>query len=234
MIRKWQFILVLMAAGACSGRAGIVTFDFSTATGQNSTWNTGTTIDPHATTTGFADGSGVNATSGSARFNANYWNTGSTLAGAIGGNDYFGFVVTIDPGYAANLNGATVTFTLQSSWTGTSGNGPKNYALLSSIGGFTSGSELKSGTIAGTQSFNYTFASSGFDDETGNIEFRVYGWNAVNGSGTMSANNTFSLGGTINSVPEFPAGGAIAAAGLLALCGLRVWRQRRCCEKLKS
>jgi len=225
MIGKWQLILVLVAAGACSGRAGIVTFDFSGAIGANPSWNTGTAIDPHATTTGFTDGSGVYAASGAARFNANYWNTGSTLAGAIAGNDYFGFVVTINPGYTADLNGATVTFTLQSSWTGTSGSGPKNYALFSSIGGFTSGCELKSGTIAGTQSFTYTFASSGFDNEAGNLEFRVYGWNAATASGTMSANNTFSLGGTImDAVPEPAAVGAIAAAGLMALCGWRGWR----------
>jgi hypothetical protein len=231
MIRKWQCILVLMAAGACAGRAAIVTFDFSTALGYNSTWNTGTTIDPNATTTGFTDGAGVYATSGAGRFNANYWNTGSTVASAISGNDYFGFTINIAPAFAANLNGAKVTFTLQSSWTGSSGNGPKNYALFSSIGGFVSGDELQSGTIAGTQSLTYTFASSGFDNETGDIEFRVYGWNAVAASGTMSA-NAFSVDGTINAVPEPAAWGAMAGAGLLVLCGRRIWRQQRAGNKI--
>src|SRR5204863_9022918 len=95
------------------------------------------------------------------------------------GNDYFGFVLTINPGFAANLNTAAITFTLQSSWNGTTGTGPKNYALFSSIAGFTAGNELQSGTITSTEAFTFTFSSSGFDSLTGNLEFRVYGWNAA-------------------------------------------------------
>jgi hypothetical protein len=78
---------------------------------------------------------------------------------------------------------------------------------------------------------NYTLASSGFDSESA-VEFRIYGYNSGS-SGTMSA-NAFSLGGTVTAVPEPAASGAIAGAGLLALCSLRIWRQRRCGEKLKS
>ena len=39
---------------------------------------------------------------------------------------------------------------------------------------------------------------------------------------------------SIQSVPEPPEWGAISALGLLGICGLSEWRQRRCGENLKS
>ena len=155
-------------------KASLVTFNFAgTDPGQHAPWNTGTAIGPNATTPGFALGTGLSGVGGVNRFNASAWNEGFTDSSAISGGDYFGFTITIAPGYAANFNGSQITLTLQSSWNGSTGTGPGNYALFSSIGGFASGDELQSGAIAGTQSFTFNFGSSGFDYETGGIEFRV-------------------------------------------------------------
>jgi hypothetical protein len=49
------------------------------------------------------------------------------------------------------------------------------------------------------------------------------------GSGSITMDN-FS----IEAVPEPAEWGAISALGLMGICGLREWRQRRCGEKLKS
>jgi len=220
-------IVLLLMIGVFSAQSAIITFNFNgTNPGQNSPWNTGTTIDPDASDgNGFALGGGTTGTAANNRFDATHWGT-STESAALTGNNYFGFVLTIGSDYAANLDNAQITFTLQSSYTGSSGTGPQDYALFSSSDGFTVGNELQSGTIANTENLTYTFASSGLENETGNIEFRAYGWGATSTAGTMSI-NAFSLGGTISAVPEPATWGAISAFGLLGICGLREWRQRK-------
>ena len=224
------FVMILTGLGTYVSNAALVTFDFAgTSPGLNSPWNTGTVIDPNASTTGFSLGGGINGASANNRFNANSWSTGTTVAGALADEAYFGFVLTVGSGYIANLDGASVDFSLQTSWTGAVGNGPKNYALFSSIDGFASGSELMNDTVAGTSPIlTYTFNATSFDNLTGDIEFRVYGWNAVTGAGTMSA-NTFAVDGEIllAPVPEPAEWGLIAAVGLLGICGQHAWRMRR-------
>ena len=222
--------MILTGLGAYVSNAALATFNFTgTNPGQNSPWNTGTVMDPNASTIGFSLGAGIGGAAANNRFNANSWSTGATVAGAVADEAYFGFVLTVDTGYIANLDGASVDFILLTSWTGASGNGPKNYALFSSIDGFASGSELMNDTVAGTSpTLTYTFNGTSYDNLTGDIEFRVYGWNAVTGAGTMSA-NTFAVGGEIllAPVPEPAEWGLIAAVGLLGICGQHAWRVRR-------
>jgi hypothetical protein len=220
--------LILSCASVCQGV--LVTFDFSGASYVNSSWSTGTTTDSHATASAFADGAGITAASGSGRLNASAWTQTGGLGTAEGNNDYFGFTITPNSGYGINLNLAVVTFTLQ-----VSPSGPHSYSLVDKIG---SGglADLQDGTFtsgAQTTSFSYTFGSSGNDNITSGVEFQIYGYDATAGAGTMSA-NAFSLGGTISAVPEPAEWGAISALGLMGICGLREWRQRRCGEKLKS
>jgi hypothetical protein len=228
---KIKLVKIFLTAGylalsaVCLCRASIVTFNFNGSDpGKNSPWNTGTTIDPNVTTTGFTLG-GVSDHAGDNRFNATKWSTGTTLASAITGNDYFGFILTPVDGYVLDLDSAAITFTLE-----VSGTGPHAYALMSSLDGFGDGEELQNGTFlagAQTDNFSYTFAASGFDDISSPIEFRIYGYDASSGPGTMSV-NAFSLGGTVvpAPVPEPAKTGIISAMSLLAILGLDFWRRR--------
>jgi hypothetical protein len=214
----------MVFAGIFACQASIITFDFTgSAPGNNSPWDTGTTIDPNVTTSGFELGAGVSGHTGDNRFNASSWSAGSTLDSATAGDDYFGFVLTPISGYALNLDSVKITFTLQISSTG-----PHDYAFMSSLGGFDSGDELQDGYFlsgAQTNSFTYVFPTSGFDDISGPIEFRIYGYDDGGSSGTMSV-NALSLDGMVVAVPESAETGIISATGLLVILGLDIWRRR--------
>jgi hypothetical protein len=224
MKKNLSIVFLFLIHGVYSAESAVITFDFSSATGANPTWNV-YTIDPNATSTGFADGSGITAKSGSGEINATEWNTTSpaSVSSALSGNDYFGFIITPKSGYVADLNGASLTLTLQRSTTG-----PADYAIFSSVGGFTDSSDaLQTGTVGTTATqITYNFTSSSYDNLTGGVEFRIYGDGASSGGGTMDI-TTLSLGGIISPVPEPGTWGAISGAGLLGLCGMRAWRQRR-------
>lgn len=214
--------LTFALASAMTTQGALITFDFTGADpGQNNPWNTGTTIDTHADTDGFDLGGGVTGNIGDNRFNARSWSQGSTLASALSGDDYFGFTLTVDSGYVADLNSAVVTYTLQAS-----GSGPGGYALFSSVDGFSDGAQLVSGSVSGTAALSHTFDSSGYNNLSDDIEFRIYGWEGTSSAGTMSA-NAFSLDGTITAVPEPAEWGMISALGLFAVAGLHSWRSRR-------
>jgi len=218
-------IVALTGLGACVSEGAVITFNFTgTDPGQSSPWTQTSELDPNATLqTGFSIGPGLLGSTGDDRFNARNWTVGGTLATAIGNGDYFGFVITPNSGHILNLNSATATFTLQ-----VSGSGPTTYALMSSLGGFADGAELQTGTgIANaTSSLLFTFGATGYDDIVGPVEFRIYGYGGTSLAGTMSA-NAFSLGGTITPVPEPAEWGLICAMGLLGVCGLHSWRERR-------
>ena len=211
------------------GQGSIVMFDFSgTSPGLNAPWNTGTTIDSNASSTGFTLGSGVGGASGNNRFNANGWSTAATLTSAISDDDYFGFTLALSGGSILNLNSAVAAFTLQVSSTG-----PRRYALMSSINGFSDGAELLSGALeAGAQTVNlmHTFGASGYDGLSTAVEFRIYGLEAGGAGGTMSV-NALSLDGSIVPVPEPAAMGGIAGLGLLLIFAFQTWRERRACLK---
>jgi hypothetical protein len=223
-----KIIGALILIGAVfSAQSAIITFNFTgTNPGQSGPWNTGTTIDPNAADgTGFALGSGITGNSGNNRFNASSWTSASDLATAQGNNDYFGFTITPSSGYGLNLNGAVASFTLQVSSTG-----PHIYSLVDIIGG-GSPNDLQDGTFASgaqTTAFSYTFGSTGNNNITSGVEFRIYGYNASSLAGTMSA-NAFSLTGSVvptgsTPVPEPGEWGLISALGLLGLCGVSTWR----------
>ncbi|HEY9174291.1 MAG TPA: hypothetical protein VI136_18570 [Verrucomicrobiae bacterium] len=209
--------------------AAVITFDFTgTNPGLNAPWTKTSALDPNVSlSTGFSLGSGLTGNTANNRFNAKAWQTDDGSQ-AISGNDYLGFVIAPNAGYVLDLNSASVSFTLQTSWNGSTGNGPKNYALFSSVGGFVTGAALKTGTVTGTETFSYTFPTTGYDGLSGDLELRIYGWNAVDASGTMSV-NAFSLGGQV--VPE-PVNSALALfLGVVgSVWGVRQYRKRRSTE----
>lgn len=223
MMKRIPVMLSSLLLGVCLSQASIISFDFAGSDpGLHSPWNTGTTTDPNLSTTGFTLGPGVVGNTGDDRFNAKSWSEGSSLSLAISGEDYFGFVITPNAGYALNLNSAEVAFKLQ-----VSGTGPHDISLMSSVGGFSSGNELQNWTFtsgAHTSSFSYDFLSSGYDSISSPVEFRIYGFDASGSGGTLSA-NAFSVGGSVVPVPEPATWGVFSGFALFAILGVHVWRQ---------
>ena len=159
------------------------------------------------------------------------------VSGDANGNDFF-----VAAGTSLVENGKSIIFSLSTS-------GYQNlvvtYATERSASSFTTQQWSYS-----TDGVNYTSFGSAISVPT-----TTYTMETVDFTGTSAVNNDsivyFELtlsGATANTggdhfdnfqfnataVPE-PAGwGAISAVGLLGICGLREWRQRRCGEKLKS
>lgn len=94
--------------------------------------------------------------------------------------------------------------------------GPKSFAIRSSVDGFAS-------DIATPGSGGGTIALSGssFQGLTGDVEFRIYAWDGGNANGQFDITN-FTFNGTVSAVPE------PAAATLLGLCAVAsVFRRKR-------
>jgi hypothetical protein len=232
MIRKWQLILVLMAAGACSGRAAIIadwTFEGSVTslTGNGYTYGAADT----GLNTAASSASGLHASAstqwsfpagnGSPQgFDADHW--------AVG--DYFQFSVS-----TVGFNQITVTFDQISS-----GTGPGKFLFEYSTDGttFTAfGSDYSitrdswsSSSHTTLSTFTENLASMTGLNNNYTVVFRLVDDSATSGNGGTvgpagaSHVDNFTING--NVIPEPAAWGAIAGAGLLALCGWRVWRQR--------
>jgi len=134
---------------------------------------------------------------------------------------YFSVTLTPDAGYTVTLN----SISLGSRSTST---GPTSIAIYSSIDNYTAAL----GTGSSSSSWNFqtiSFVGDSLTSAVGDdVTLRIYGYG---GGGSSSSYNwhvddiNFTV--TVAAVPEPAAGGAIAGAGLLALCGWRVWRQRR-------
>jgi hypothetical protein len=224
MIRKWQFILVQMAVGACVGRAAIIA-DWTFESSQP--YTTGPFAPEQGS--GSALASGVSSVSspvgdGSAHsFSATHWVSG----------DYFQFT-TSTLGY----DDIVITFEARGSDTG-----PRNFKLTYStdgisftdIGTYALINDSWSSTVYHSASA-YTFNLSSMDgvNNDGSIYFRLVDTSAaaggaINGgyvgTGGTSVVDDFTVSG-VEAVPEPGESGAIAGAGLLALCGWRAWRQR--------
>jgi hypothetical protein len=135
--------------------------------------------------------------------------TSTSLADALTASDYFTWTVT--PASASTIDFDSVSFSLQ-----ISASGAPNYALFSSLDGFTDGDELQFGSLApaGTTPVAHNFGS-GFDAITVATEFRIYLWGASSGAGSASV-NTLAMTGLV--VPE-PTTGMLAGfgAGLLLI-----------------
>ncbi|WP_309380991.1 PEP-CTERM sorting domain-containing protein [Cerasicoccus frondis] len=149
---------------------------------------------------------------------------GSELAEAIAGNKYVTFSITVDEGYTLDLT--TITFGIRRNGSGA----PDDYAILSSISGFTDSDALATLNTASTSAEAFsadTTSNSAFQTIAGGttVEFRLYGWNA-----NVDSSNTHitgaSIDGTITAVPE-PSTLALFA-GIAAL-GVVAYRRRKRC-----
>lgn len=228
---KYVYMLVVFTLMAVTVRsATLVSYDF-TGAANNSLSVAPTTIDsvalvsnPFIVAAGLNNG-GATTIVGNQVMNATVLNANAgSLATAITNNDYFSFKLTPQTGYSIDLS--SISFV---GWTTTDSSpnfAAKNYNVLSSVGGFTSGASITSGTLTvqdggypgSPDLINVDLSSASFDAITSETEFRIYVWGGTGfGQGTRFDN--FVVDG-VATVPE-PSTYALLASGLFGLVLLR-------------
>jgi arylsulfatase A-like enzyme len=153
-------------------------------------------------------GGGTNAGD---EFNLTGFQIGGNLAGAIAASDYVGFKVQAVPGLA--LKPQSVTFEL---WRN-GANSPTEYAILSSIDGFTAADAIAQATYNDAGSTNEHALKATFgsvEPTTEPVEFRLYGWNAGNSSG-----HTHFVGASMRAEYSTVALQTFGPTGVLAIDG---------------
>lgn len=141
--------------------------------------------------------------------------TGASLANAIAAGDYVSF--SVDPIAGAGVIPSSVSFRV---WRHAAASA-KNFAILSSVGGFTSGAALAQATYSDTGSgaqHLLTANLSAIEAATGPVEYRLYGWGGSSGGGNTHI-NLASLSARFVAVPtlEFDFAGVQDGAPLSAL-----------------
>jgi hypothetical protein len=140
---------------------------------------------------------------------------GASLAAAIANGDYLSF--TVDPIAGAGAIPSSVSFRV---WRNGS-SAAKSFAILSSIGGFSSAAAFVQATYNDTGSgaqHTLTATLPAIDAVTEPIEYRLYGWGATSGAGNTHV-NLASLNARFVAVPtlEFNFAGVQDGAPLMAL-----------------
>lgn len=139
-------------------------------------------------------GDGVNPSTGTSQYGFKVLSTDGTnsLAGAVAGNHYIEFSMVINNGYQLDLE--SIEMNGQASASGCS-----NVALLCSVDGFVSGQEIAvANTVNVTGGFDTDASGFGgpidlsdvrFQNLTGVVSFRLYGWNSASGAGVTYIRN---------------------------------------------
>ncbi len=211
----------LPASSYNSGEGNILTFDFTGTQDAVPLFATSTKNQYLEVTDGldWGPGTGPRWSSGGSNAGDEFNHIGhatATLAQAIDADNYISF--TIDPTNGAAVIPSSVSFRL---WR----NGPaaaQNFAILSSIGGFTAGAALSpqlsiSDTGNGNQ-HTLTATIPAAEAISGPVEFRLYGWGASVNTGNTHV-NLVSLNGRVVGAPtlEFNFNGVQDGAPLTAL-----------------
>jgi hypothetical protein len=116
----------------------------------------------------------------------------NSLAGAIAGNHYIEFSLMITNGYQLNLDSIEMNGQATAS-------GCSNVVLMSSIDGFIGGQEIAAASpVNVTGGFDTDASGFGapidlsdarYQNLTGTVSFRLYGWNSTSGSGSTYLRN---------------------------------------------
>jgi arylsulfatase A-like enzyme len=138
----------------------------------------------------------------------------SSLANAITAGDYLSF--SVDPIAGTGIVPSSISFRV---WRNGDAAG-NNFAILSSVGGFTAGAALVTQSIGTTGSGNQVMLTASIpavEAITGPIEYRLYGWGATSPSGNTHV-NLASLNARFVAVPtlEFSFAGTQNGAPLTA------------------
>jgi hypothetical protein len=260
MIRKCWFIAALIFAGACVCRAALV---FTGSYSQNfdglpSSESTGNAWVDDSTIAGWYANQSTYAVNHGNSPSVGIYDFGSSGSsdrslGSITGSG----ATTIYYGVALQNNTAGTITTFQISYHGEQwrlGNGNVTDTLtVQYLTGDPSGNNIANDTWITVSSLNFTSPQIGSNGTSldGNaaansatISFTLNGLDIANGSDIWFrwmdndvANNDAGLAidnFSIQTVPESRRLGWMVGAGLLALCGWRIWRQCHSGEKLKS
>ncbi len=158
-------------------------------------------------------GSGVNPSSAMDQYGFKIAKTNQTvsLASAIALNHYIEFSLTVASGYVLNLQ--QITMKGEATSTGCS-----NVVLMCSIDGFIAGQEIASASsVTNTGGFDTDASGFGgpidlsaarYQNLTGTVTFRLYGWNSTSGSGVTYlrnlAGNDLVVSGEVVAMPAQP------------------------------
>jgi hypothetical protein len=263
MIRECRFILVLTFAGACLCRAALVftggysqDFNSLASSGTGNNWTDNSTISGWYASESGGTLSSYNASAGTSSAGG-LWSFGSSgsseralgaLPSGTTGNIFWGAAFQNDT--AGTIMALQIVYTGEQWRDGAQGTLQFAYYIgdpssISSAGWTTVSSLTFSGLKSDTGSNSSTESLDGNSsaNSTG-ISFTISGLTVSSGSDfwirweddqQSGYNSGLAIDNfSIQAVPELPAWGASAGAGLLALCVWRVWRQYRYGEKLKS
>ncbi len=170
-------------------------------------------------------GSGVNpsTTAGQYGFKISSADQTNSLAGAIATNHYIECALSIDSGYRLNLE--SIELLGQSSSGGCS-----NVVLMTSIDGFAAGNEIASAYPA-NETGGFDTDASGFgapidltaaqyQNLTGSVSFRLYGWNSTSGSSPTYIRNLTGLDFVVYGSVEPMSGNQSPALSIIPTNGM--------------
>jgi hypothetical protein len=154
----------------------------NTITGTNpglaSPYTTGQTFNSHITVSGIERGAGLTGASTNDIYNASAWSTG-----AIDLTDYFEFTLTPNTGYQINLSSFVYNAQVSS--------GTPTINFRSSVDGYTT--NIGSATASGT---TISLSGASYQNLTGPITFRMYGYGFATAGTTFSVND-FMFNGNV-------------------------------------
>lgn len=217
---RLPFIAFLFPS-SCALGADRVVFDFTgTDPARSQPWTTTSTLETGLTTTGWVTGPGLTlAPASDDRFAFDVDGGGqlTSLDDAVANGHYLSMSIVPAPGTPLNFNHQRITFHIQRD----SYHSALRFALMTNIGGFTSGSALiqTQAINHGDQSersFTYIMPASGYGNITQPIEFRIYPFNALYGGHSLAltgfrietTSNVYTLtlesasGGTASASPS--------------------------------
>jgi hypothetical protein len=256
MNQKWHIIVVLLVAGACSGRAALALTGNSYSENFDdvgSGLSTGWDVYSSATSSSLGSATTFNTTMSTWTqtgeiVSGGFWNIASsdglTLSSDAtaqnGSTDRaIGFrqVGTggLDPGAAVVLNiqntAGLGNFALSVKIQLLADNGRSTDLVLDyrigDTGGFTTLTTFTDPNTFGSTTVSFNSTDLGaWNNQSSDIWFRIAAVDASTGSGSRDTFGVDDFSLTYSAVPEPAAWGAISALGLLIICGVRTWRQR--------